>query len=274
LYAEYIEYLIIQTLRKSKTRVKDKQLLENIDKFIRQEASHSKYHSLMNKLIDVSKKSKHHPKVYSALKEIHSLYVPIFEGLESGEEAGFKKALTYVVAGESSISIMADIFLKDFDKFYAISNPAILYLFSYHLIEEIEHSGLCIDVYQHIYKEKYWQKNEHLKLLEGAKTILVDYSIVLSIASKCNIDISAITEVALQKKIENEIGSQYQFLYEDIKNIIETHSYFHPWVHKKEEYIQLIHQWDKEWEPLLRNKINNTYPNSILSDVNVEPESA
>ena len=141
LYLPYLEPYIIKALRSATHLVKDDDLLENIDKFCRQEAQHYKQHEKFNALI--------HERDYPGLAEIEAQCKAEFE--DWLENKPLKYNVGFVEGFESYTTQGAVAALNSGRLNSKRVNQKIADLFRWHLTEEIEHRNVAFDVYEHIY---------------------------------------------------------------------------------------------------------------------------
>jgi len=128
-------------------------------------------------------------------------------------------------------------------------NLAVLYLFGYHLAEEIEHCSASLDIYEHIFKEPVWSDNVFRHTLDGSlhPTMLDVYHAAFAVARRTgeNLDLSDLQGTSFARR-------QRQAQAETIK------PGFHPdnsdVLTKRRYYVD---RWDRQWEPALRKDIEN-----------------
>ena len=141
LYLPYLEPYIIKALRSATHLVKDDDVLENIDKFCRQEAQHYKQHEKFNKLI--------HERDYPGLSDIEAQCKAEFDNWL--ENKPMKYNVGFVEGFESYTTQGAAAALNSGALNSSNVDQKIADLFRWHLTEEIEHRTVAFDVYEHIY---------------------------------------------------------------------------------------------------------------------------
>lgn len=134
------ETFFINSVRHYLGRITDPVLKEQAERFIYQEAMHSREHARSNQV----------------LKQIHSYG----RGMERIAEAllGFGRRFTPKAtqlatscALEHFTAMLADVLLRDQRRLIDESEPAFVALWLWHAVEETEHKAVCFDVYQHIF---------------------------------------------------------------------------------------------------------------------------
>jgi hypothetical protein len=134
------EAYFINSVRYYLGRITDPVLKEQAERFIYQEAMHSKEHARSNQV----------------LKQIH----PYGREMERMADAllGFGRRFTPKAtqlatscALEHFTAMLADVLLRDQRRLIDESEPAFVALWLWHAVEETEHKAVCFDVYQHIF---------------------------------------------------------------------------------------------------------------------------
>jgi hypothetical protein len=132
----YLEPYLIRTMKEAKPLLRDPQLVEDLEKFNAQEGQHYRQHRRFN---DVVRKR-----------------LPDVQALEDGLEADYRrfsrtKPLRFNLAyAEGFEALTTATALFSFEKGFGPMHPALADLFSWHLVEEIEHRTVAFDVYDHV----------------------------------------------------------------------------------------------------------------------------
>lgn len=136
----YMEPFIIDAIRKACEHISDPALLEEARAWMGQESQHFKQHRRFNDALI----AKGYPELREREQQMAHEY----------QELG-KRSLKYQVAYTAGFEVMAlsiaHMLIKQREYFFAEADDSIASMWLWHLIEEIEHKNLAIDVYQHLY---------------------------------------------------------------------------------------------------------------------------
>jgi predicted metal-dependent hydrolase len=133
------EAYFINSVRNYLKRIKDPVLKEQAERFIYQEAMHSKEHDRAN----------HELRQFHAYgRQIERLVVPLLAFSRRCIPKATQLATTCAL--EHFTAMLADCLLRDQQRFVADSDPSFVALWLWHAVEETEHKSVCFDVYQHI----------------------------------------------------------------------------------------------------------------------------
>jgi predicted metal-dependent hydrolase len=134
------ELFFVNSVRNYVKRIKDPVLLDEAERFIYQEAMHSKEHARSN-----GELQKHHP--YGAeMQRIGDALLNFSRWLwPPASQLQISCALEHYTA------MLADALLRKQDNMIRYCDPAFSSLWLWHAVEEIEHKAVCFDVYQHFY---------------------------------------------------------------------------------------------------------------------------
>lgn len=138
----YLEPYLIRTMRAARSQVSDPALLADLDKFVAQEGQHYRQHMAFNARV------RNAPSGGGPLGEVRRLE----EELDADyrrftKEKPLRWNLAYAEGFEAFTTAMARVFV-DADK--SRWNPAVLDLYLWHLVEELEHRTVAFDVYERI----------------------------------------------------------------------------------------------------------------------------
>lgn len=133
------EAYFVNSVRYYVKRIKDPVLKEQAERFIYQEAMHSKEHARANRELR---------QFHAYGRQMERLIVPML-----GFSRRFMPRATQLAttcALEHFTAMLADVLLRDQQRFIADSDPAFVALWLWHAVEETEHKSVCFDVYQHV----------------------------------------------------------------------------------------------------------------------------
>jgi uncharacterized protein len=133
------EAYFVNSVRYYVKRITDPVLKEQAERFIHQEAMHAKEHGRANR----------------ELEQFHA-YGRQMERLIAAW-LGFSRRfmpratqLATTCALEHFTAMLADVLLRDQQRFIADSDPSFVALWLWHAVEETEHKSVCFDVYRHV----------------------------------------------------------------------------------------------------------------------------
>ena len=133
------ERYFIHSVRNYMPRISDPVLRDQAERFIYQEAMHSKEHARSNEALKLVQP-------YGAEMEKMAEFV-----LSAHRRLSFKSSqLAASCAIEHFTAILADALLRGQQRLRAESDPAFADLWLWHAVEETEHKAVCFDVYQHV----------------------------------------------------------------------------------------------------------------------------
>ena len=133
------EAYFIHSVRYYADRIKDPVLREQAERFIYQEAMHSREHDRAN----------HELRQFHAYgRQIERLVVPLLAFSRRCMPRATQLATTCSL--EHFTAMLADCLLRDQQRFVAESDPSFVALWLWHAVEETEHKAVCFDVYQYI----------------------------------------------------------------------------------------------------------------------------
>ena len=140
LYNPYIEPFLVQTMRTAATTVTDAVLLDEIDRFCRQEAKHYQQHEKFNNLI----RNRHYP----GLEVIEGRCKRQLQGWLSSRSLNF---CVGIATGFELYTSQGAVMLLDSGLLEGKNvEPRFSQLFQWHLIEELEHRSVALDVWDQL----------------------------------------------------------------------------------------------------------------------------
>jgi uncharacterized protein len=164
----YLEPYLIRTMRAARPKVKDQALLAALDKFTAQEGQHYRQHARFNQVF--------HQRGYDGLR-------PLEEELDADYQRFTKtKSLRFNLAyAEGFEAFTSQLALVAAEQDTSRWHPAALALFSWHLLEELEHRTVAFDVYQHVFGSyayrvavSYFAQRHLLRFTKRASTYMLE----------------------------------------------------------------------------------------------------
>ncbi len=140
----YIEPYLIRTMRAAKKQVTDAELAEDLDKFCAQEGQHYREHKRFNESFQ--------GRGYDGLAELEHAVEADYQRWTATKSVRFN--LAYAEGFEAMTTVMAHLALGDD---MAHWHPAARDLFSWHLMEEMEHRHVAFEVYQHVCGDYFYR---------------------------------------------------------------------------------------------------------------------
>lgn len=242
--------------------IKDEPLRRQEGAFNHQEANHAKYHRVLNDLVGTGAPSaeKYNPRVYDFLYVNYKtfrepLMKRLFEPQDQRELIVAVNETIFRRAAFETVTCLTG--LTYFDYFFdggrlaqtlaATRTPAVLYLFGYHLAEELEHCATAFDVFDDIFHEPVWTaKSIELAFGNPAQSIEHEVQSAAFFAARGRGD-----ELSLSDLHDNEFATKQR-----ARQQATIAPGFHPAhgaVAEQKDYF--IAKWEREWEPLLREKV-------------------
>ncbi|MFT7220267.1 MAG: putative metal-dependent hydrolase [Candidatus Azotimanducaceae bacterium] len=143
----YLEPYLIRTMRVARPMLKDALLEQELDFYIRQEATHYKQHKKFNTtLIDTG---------YQSVGELEEQLSQDYENLEAGRSLRFN--LAYAEGFESMALALGEMLIEDREYLFGGSDSSVASLVLWHFVEEIEHKNVAFDVFDHLYGSYLWR---------------------------------------------------------------------------------------------------------------------
>lgn len=141
----YLEPYLIRTMNEAKKRIRDRELLADLEHFNAQEGQHYRQHRLFNEAVRMAE----FPELAGLEAELDADY------RRFSEERSLKFNLAYAEGFEALTTAAARYSFES--RQFERMHPAARVLFSWHLIEELEHRTVAFDVYDHIYGDYFYR---------------------------------------------------------------------------------------------------------------------
>lgn len=136
----YLEPYLIRTMRAAKPRVADADLAKDLEGFVAQEGHHYRQHAELNAAFRIPEKAL--PRVRELEAELDADY----RRFTKTRSLGFN--LAYAEGFEAMTAGMAIIFTEEDQSRW---RPELRDLFTWHLVEELEHRTVAFDVFEHVH---------------------------------------------------------------------------------------------------------------------------
>ena len=134
----YLEPYLIRTMNAAKKSVSDPELRKDIERFNAQEGQHYRQHRRFNDVI--------HTKGFERLPELEAALEADYRRFSETKSLRFN--LAYAEGFEAMTTAMARLAFET--RSLERMHPAVCHLFSWHLIEELEHRTVAFQVYDHL----------------------------------------------------------------------------------------------------------------------------
>ncbi|MGD8417072.1 MAG: metal-dependent hydrolase [Pseudomonadales bacterium] len=141
LYVALLEPFIVKSARRVLPRITDPELAEEVDRFCRQEAQHYQQHERFNALIFAQD--------YPGLTERYEALRADFARMLDAEDDRYR--LGFIEGFEANTTQGALHLLKSGVLRHPDTDPRFGELWTWHMLEEIEHRNVAFDLYQHLY---------------------------------------------------------------------------------------------------------------------------
>lgn len=141
LYVALLEPFVVKSERRVLPRITDPVLAEEVDRFCRQEAQHYQQHERFNALI--------FGHGYPGLKERYERLRADFERMLADEDDRYR--IGFVEGFEANTTQGALYLLERGILQHPRTHPAFGELWTWHMLEEIEHRNVAFDVYEHLF---------------------------------------------------------------------------------------------------------------------------
>lgn len=134
------EAYFINSVRYYLGRITDPVLKEQAERFIYQEAMHSREHARSNQVLkQIDPYGREMERMAAALLGFGRRFTPKATQLATS------------CALEHFTAMLADVLLREQTRLIDESEPAFVSLWLWHAVEETEHKAVCFDIYQHIF---------------------------------------------------------------------------------------------------------------------------
>lgn len=136
----YLEPYLIKTMRAARPLIRDPALQADLDRYIRQEATHYKQHRVFNDQLKA--------RGYRAIEGIEARLASEYAELESMRSLEFN--LAYAEGFESMALAVGRMLIEDREYLFGDSESGVASLVLWHFVEEIEHKNVAFDVFEHL----------------------------------------------------------------------------------------------------------------------------
>ncbi|WOJ91909.1 metal-dependent hydrolase [Congregibacter variabilis] len=143
----YLEPYLIKSMRKARPLIRDPELQTELDKYIKQEATHYRRHKEFNDTLT--------SKGYRCVAKIEEKLAKDYAKLESRRSLRFN--LAYAEGFESMALAIGEMLIEDREYLFGDSDSAVTSLILWHFVEEIEHKNVAFDVFDHLYGSYFWR---------------------------------------------------------------------------------------------------------------------
>jgi len=141
LYVALLEPFIVKSARRVLPQITDPALAEEVDRFCRQEAQHYQQHERFNQVIFAQG--------YPGLKERYERLRADFDHMLEHENDRYR--IGFVEGFEANTTQGALHLLASGALRHPKTDPKFGELWTWHMLEEIEHRNVAFDIYQHLY---------------------------------------------------------------------------------------------------------------------------
>jgi len=143
----YLEPYLIRTMREARSMISDDKLKQELDLYIRQEATHYKQHKKFNDTLTAQG--------YASVADHEAILGDDYAKLEQNRSLKFN--LAYAEGFESMALAIGQMLIEDREYLFSDSESAVASLVLWHFVEEIEHKNVAFDVFDHIYGSYGWR---------------------------------------------------------------------------------------------------------------------
>ncbi len=242
------EKFFIQSVSHYKKHINDKKLLDDVNRFIAQEAIHGIHHHALNAELNQRNRFATFPM---------KLYQPLLTLLEKCTSRRFQLAFT--VCTEHFNAVYIDILSDNLTYFEQQAKLPYRGLWVWHTIEETEHKSVAFDVYMAVTKNRWW-----------AYLLRVSTMAVMSLVCFLGIHLSLLV-LFLGRKNKNQYQpsiraktkpwwrlKQNEFNTDIAKSTMRTAYFFfkHTLKHYVDFFRPCFHPWQKDSRPKLKLLIN------------------
>ncbi|QBR71165.1 hypothetical protein CU048_07575 [Beijerinckiaceae bacterium] len=242
--------------------INDGSLRKQESTFNHQEANHAKYHRILNEMVAPTPPTseKYNPRVYDFFYSNYKtfrepLMQRLFEPQDERELMGAVNETMFRRAAFETVTCITGLTYFDFlfdegrltETLSATRTPAVLYLFGYHLAEELEHCTTAFDVYDSIFHEPMWSQQSIAQVF-GNPAQSIDHEIN---SAAFFVAKHAGQELSLSELQNNAFAKRQREIQAEM-----IAPGFHPGRGAcKERKDYFVAKWDREWEPILRDRI-------------------
>jgi len=169
LYVALLEPFIVKSARRVLPQITDPVLAEEVDRFCRQEAQHYQQHERFNALV--------FGHGYPGLQERYDVLRADFDRMLEREDDRYR--IGFVEGFEANTTQGALFLLNSGVLRHPKTHPRFGELWTWHMLEEIEHRNVAFDIYQHLYGDwlyrarMCWVAQAHMaKFIEDCTRIM------------------------------------------------------------------------------------------------------
>ncbi|MFT5210155.1 MAG: putative metal-dependent hydrolase [Flavobacterium sp.] len=178
----HLEPYLIRTMRQAKSLITDPDLQNEVDLYIKQEATHYKQHRRFNdKLIEAG---------YQCIAPLEDSLAADYSTL--GKTRSLKFNLAYAEGFESMALALGQMLIEDREYLFGNSDSSVASLVLWHFVEEIEHKNVTFDAYHHLYGGYFWRifgllyatGHIFLRVIQGYRALLREDGLWTSFGSR------------------------------------------------------------------------------------------
>ncbi len=240
----------MHTVRAAKDKLTDPHQKTIAEQFIRQEAEHTRLHDKLNEALQ----KWGYARIYDIIEGhriAFKMYLDIHQNLD--------RSLRFAAMLEHIAGFCLRRFSQLIESDYQSLEPQMALLFGYHATEELEHKGVCFDIYTSLYGH---MPNQHPKFLQ-------EWEEFNRITLK-NFERALLYFMMMDKVIQGELANiDREALHQRLFNSDDLFSLnseyfkfgqqgFHPWDTDDRFYID---RWDSHWAQYFKSRCSNAITN-------------
>lgn len=147
----YLEPYLVRTMREALNHCTDQAVAQEVRQFIGQEAQHFRQHAVLNDIIrSIS------PEL-EGLREIENQLEADYQRFTKTKSLKFNLAYAEGFEAATFAGGRANFRNQVFDRLETIQNTDLLRLFIWHALEEVEHSTVTFNIYDHLYGDYFYR---------------------------------------------------------------------------------------------------------------------
>jgi predicted metal-dependent hydrolase len=143
----YLEPYLIRSMRAARPQISTGQLTEDLDCYVKQEASHYKQHRQFNDTLRAAG--------YRCIDDLENKLEQDYKALELNRSLRFN--LAYAEGFESMALAIGHMLIEERVHLFSNSDPAVASLILWHFVEEIEHKNVAFDVLHDLHPGYFWR---------------------------------------------------------------------------------------------------------------------
>ncbi|TDU25847.1 hypothetical protein DFR24_4292 [Panacagrimonas perspica] len=147
LHIPHFERYLIKAMRAAREHITDPKLRRDMTAIIGQEAHHAKNFLLFNAAL-----ARRYPKVGRHDAEAAKDFA------DRAEKDSLKQLVGFTAGYETFTFLAGIIILKNYERWFADSDPTLKAMWMWHQVEEIEHGAVAFDVYKQLYGQHEWYR--------------------------------------------------------------------------------------------------------------------